>query len=471
MSEEEKKDSSYPRKKLGDIFIPRTPKEPSGKTENLSIAKDPQSLGKIIDSLNEGIVVVDSRTHKILYINDFGARVLGTDKDHLMGKVWDEYISSFVDKRLGGNNCFLLTSSGESLPINIHESAWVKEGREYIIHNFTVKNRIEFYQDIFENIKKDRGEEEGLFLYELDKEGIPAHFLEVNDTACFKLGYSKEELMRIPPLDIEGGNITEKVAFVHRLLANGDVSFDTVHLSKNGEKIPVHIRAHLFSFQGKRVVFSTVTYKAKRQEGEQSLEDVMNKLDRVYEETIAALAYAVEKRDAYTAEHQRRVAKLAVAIAREMKLSPDDMRGIYLAASVHDIGKIYVPAEILTKPSRLTENEFGIIKTHVDIGYEILKGIEFPWPIAEIVLQHHERIDGSGYPRGLSNKDILFEAKILAVADVVEAMSSHRPYRPALGIDRALGEILHKKGILYASEVAEACFNLFERKGFEFDIE
>jgi HD-GYP domain-containing protein (c-di-GMP phosphodiesterase class II) len=140
-----------------------------------------------------------------------------------------------------------------------------------------------------------------------------------------------------------------------------------------------------------------------------------------------------------------------------------------MTATIHDLGKIQIPAEILSKPGKLTDNEFNLIKTHPQVGYDILKGIEFPWPIAQIVLQHHERVNGSGYPQGLSGEDILLEARILAVADVVEAMASHRPYRPALGTDKALEEIEKNKGKLYDSEVADACIRLFTKGRFKFE--
>jgi len=193
------------------------------------------------------------------------------------------------------------------------------------------------------------------------------------------------------------------------------------------------------------------------------------KLQKTLEETIYALASAIEMRDPYTAGHQKRVTKLACAIAKEMGLSKEQIEGIRMAGLIHDIGKISIPSEILTKPGKLNDLEYSLIKTHPQAGYNILKGIEFPWPVAQIVLQHHERMDGSGYPQGLCGKDILLEARILAVADVVEAMSSHRPYRPAYGIDKALEEISKNKGILYDPEVVNACLRLFNQKGFKFD--
>ena len=193
------------------------------------------------------------------------------------------------------------------------------------------------------------------------------------------------------------------------------------------------------------------------------------KLQKTLEETIHALASAIEMRDPYTAGHQKRVTKLACAIAKEMGLSKEQIEGIRMAGLIHDIGKISIPSEILTKPGKLNDLECSLIKTHPQAGYNILKGIEFPWPVAQIVLQHHEMMDGSGYPQGLCGKDILLEAGILAVADVVEAMSSHRPYRPAYGIDKALEEISKNKGILYDPEVVNACLRLFNQKGFKFD--
>lgn len=198
-----------------------------------------------------------------------------------------------------------------------------------------------------------------------------------------------------------------------------------------------------------------------------ALQDSMEKLRKALEGSILAIASTVETRDPYTAGHQQRVAELATAIAKEMGLLDDQIYGIRMGGVIHDLGKISIPAEILSKPGSITEIEFNLIKTHPKVGYDILKAIEFPWPIAQMVLQHHERMDGSGYPSGLSGEEIILEARILGVADVVEAMASHRPYRPALGIDKALKEISKNKGLLYDSDVAEACLKLFKEKEFE----
>lgn len=198
------------------------------------------------------------------------------------------------------------------------------------------------------------------------------------------------------------------------------------------------------------------------------LEHTMEQLARALEGTIDAMSLTIEMRDMYTAGHQRRVAALAEAIAVEMQLPSDRIEGIRMSGIIHDIGKIAMPAEILTKPARLSANEFQLIKEHPRVGYDILKKIEFPWPVAQIILQHHERMDGSGYPDGLVGEAILLEARILAVADVVEALSSHRPYRPALGLEKAIEEIRRGRGIRYDIQVVDACFRLFKEHRFAF---
>ncbi|MEW6332250.1 MAG: PAS domain S-box protein [Pseudomonadota bacterium] len=186
-------------------------------------------------------------------------------------------------------------------------------------------------------------------------------------------------------------------------------------------------------------------------------------------ETVEAIGSALEKRDPYTAGHQRQVAKLAHAIAQEMHLPQEAVEGIYMGSLIHDVGKISVPAEILSRPGKLSDAEFNLIKAHPQVGYDIIKGIEFPWHVARMILQHHERLDGSGYPQGLKGEEISLEARILAVADVVEAMASHRPYRPGLGLDKALEEISQNRGVLYDPQAVDVCLRLFREKGFTFE--
>ena len=206
-----------------------------------------------------------------------------------------------------------------------------------------------------------------------------------------------------------------------------------------------------------------------RKMAEQELDKSYRNLQKTLEETVNALSALVEMRDPYTAGHQNRVAGIARAIAQELGLSEDAAQGIWVASLIHDIGKVRVPADILSRPAHLSSAEFELIKEHPRTGYEILKKIDFPWPIAEIVLQHHERINGSGYPLGLKGDEILFASRIIGVADVVEAMTYHRPYREALGLDAALDEIKENKGILYDSDVVDACIKVFLEKGLALD--
>jgi HD-GYP domain-containing protein (c-di-GMP phosphodiesterase class II) len=203
----------------------------------------------------------------------------------------------------------------------------------------------------------------------------------------------------------------------------------------------------------------TLRMKAAHREQEQRLQKNML-------QTVEAIASIVEMRDPYTSGHQARVADIAKEIARQMGLPEEQMQAIHLAGLVHDLGKIRIPAEILSKPSRLNEVEYKLIKMHPQAGYDILKGVDFSWPIAGMVLQHHERMDGSGYPQGLKGDKILPGARILIVADVVEAMSSHRPYRPGLGIDTALAEIVRGRGTHYDPQVVDACVALFKESGY-----
>ena len=215
-------------------------------------------------------------------------------------------------------------------------------------------------------------------------------------------------------------------------------------------------------YKGKHVFITALVDVTEQMEAREQLRQTLDA-------TIHAMARVVETRDPYTAGHQKRVATLACAIAERMEISKETAEGIQMAGVIHDLGKLRVPADILTNPGRLTDHEFGIIKTHPQVAYDILKGINFSWPVADIVFQHHERFDGSGYPQGLAGEGILLEARILGVADVVEAMASHRPYRPALGIETALDEISSHVGSRYAPEPAEACLEVFAGGAFSFE--
>jgi len=214
---------------------------------------------------------------------------------------------------------------------------------------------------------------------------------------------------------------------------------------------------------------STARDITEHKQAEDALRQNYEKLKRAMDGAVKALALLAERRDPYTAGHQQRVARLAVGIAQELGLPQEDIETLAVAGLLHDIGKVSVPTEILSKPGKLNENEFSLLRRHSQVSYDIVKTLGLPWAIDQIVLQHHERLDGSGYPQGLAGDNIILGGKILGVADVVEAMVSHRPYRAALGLDKALEEISDKKGVLYDPAVVEACLKLFQEKGFKLE--
>ena len=294
--------------------------------------------------------------------------------------------------------------------------------------------------------------------------------IDANQAAADLFGYTREEMTRLNALQLYVDAIDAR-RFQKEIERRGFVRDYEVKLrKKNGTEMnclfTVSVRrASNGTILGYHGIIRDIT---ERKRAEVELQQSLKKLKKGLESTASSLASAVEIKDPYTAGHQQRVTKLACAMATDMGLTDDQAEGVRITASLHDIGKIGVPAEILSKPGRLIDIEFNLIKNHPQTGYELLKDIEFPWPVAQIVLQHHERMDGSGYPQGLKSEDILLEARILAVADVVEAMASHRPYRAALGIEAALEEISKNKGILYDAEVVDACLKLFTEKGFKF---
>ncbi|EPR34219.1 putative PAS/PAC sensor protein [Alkalidesulfovibrio alkalitolerans DSM 16529] len=269
--------------------------------------------------------------------------------------------------------------------------------------------------------------------------------------------------------EIGGELVLDMAGRAIRSGAQPEVRGDLMLVAQKGERVPVQVSIAPISRGDGGVMGSVLVIRdvSGRRQAEMDLKRTVNQLRLTVKQTVNALAITSEKRDPYTAGHQQRVAQLACTVAAEMGLDEDMIEGIRVAGLLHDIGKIYVPAEILSKPARLTTMEMGIMKTHSEVGYDILKEVPFPWPVADIVLQHHERMDGSGYPNGLSGEEMLVQSRIISVADVVEAMSSHRPYRAALGIERALEEISRNKGKLYDPDMVDICLRLF-RNGFQF---
>lgn len=307
---------------------------------------------------------------------------------------------------------------------------------------------------------------DSIFVHDLETFAI----LDVNQKMTEMFGYAREEARQLTVEEMSLGvppfSQREAGVWLGKAIETGPQLFEWMSRDKSGRVFWTEVNIKRASIGGQDRLLAIVRDITGRKAVERELKGTLDRLQSTLEGTIEAMALSVEMRDPFTAGHQQRVAALARAVAQEMVLSEEQIHVVRLAAFVHDIGKIGVPAEILSKSGRLAETEFALVKCHSDKGCSILEKIEFPWPVARIVHQHHERMDGSGYPSGLKGEEILLEARIIAVADVVEAMASHRPYRPALGVEAALQEITLQSGVLYDSQVVDACRRIFARGPF-----
>lgn len=295
-------------------------------------------------------------------------------------------------------------------------------------------------------------------------------FVFANPRACEILGYAPGELDGHEVLPLIGEEDRDGVAEMMRMVISGELPSaerNFIGLGKQGDPVDIGARAIRVILDNRPLILGMAQDIGERKKAQEAIERYTRRLEQAMMATVEAVSAMVELRDPYTSGHERRVGELAAAIGAELNLPEESVTGLRMTGYVHDIGKISVPAEILSKPGRLTDIEFEIIKTHARSGYDILKGVEFPWPLPQTILQHHERLDGSGYPQHLKGDEIILEARILAVADVVESMASHRPYRPALGIDKALEEIERNSGKFYDPLIAEACLRLFRERDYQ----
>jgi PAS domain S-box-containing protein/putative nucleotidyltransferase with HDIG domain len=298
-----------------------------------------------------------------------------------------------------------------------------------------------------------------------------SNFIYANPNFLQMLGYPETEVVG---KDVHGFTTADptNLKTIHEAWLALDQGADEVTYTvpmkkKNGDYITVELHARLIDWDGAPAHIVMVNDITERQRQQEKIAAYTAQLERSMESTLEAVSKMVEMRDPYTAGHERRVGQIARDIAIEMGWPEEKAEPLKMVGLVHDIGKISVPAEILAKPSRLNELEMQMVRTHAQAGYEILKNVDFPMPVAEIIHQHHERMDGSGYPQGLKGDAILPEARILAVADVFESMCTHRPYRPALGQDAAITEITRNRGKLYDQAAAEALIRLVTKKGYK----
>ena len=293
--------------------------------------------------------------------------------------------------------------------------------------------------------------------------------LEANNAFTNFLGYAPAEVTKLLLYDFIAHDRENIDEYVRQILTSGAIIIgERVWRRKNGSTIDVQSTANKIRQGGKDICFVVARDITERKRAEEAIRESSQKLQRNIEGTVQVMAKMVEIWDPYTSGHQRRVTQLACAIAKEMNLSEERIESIRIAGFLQDIGKITIPEKILSKPNKIDKNELDIVRGHVQVGYEILKEVEFDRLVTQVVLQHHERMDGSGYPKGLAGDEILLEARILGVADVVEAMASHRPHRPALSIKKVLVEIFKQRCTLFDPNVVDACLKVFIEKGFNF---
>jgi len=451
-----------------------------------ALRESEEKYRQLVDHAPAGIYEVDYIQRKFVTVNDVMCEYTGYTKEELLGNMspfdvlTDESKALFMER-------MTKVFAGEKVPQDVEYTIKTKDGRniwvilntkfvydngfpkgaKVVVHNITERKLAD------ESLRKS--EERYRFLVNNSSDAIflsrDGRILFPNPKTLEILGYSQEEMGELTYKQLLHPDDLALIQELDQRRREGKETRGTYTLrvrTRTGDELWAQINSVPIVWEGKLAALNFARDITSQKRAEEDLRQSLEKLRKITGATIQAMAQTVEVRDPYTAGHQKRVADLARAIATRMGLSSDRVDGIRMAGVIHDIGKISLPAEILSKPGLLTPLEFSLIKTHSQIGYDILKDIEFPWDIATMVLQHHEKLDGSGYPQGVMADQILLEARILTVADVVEAMASHRPYRPSLGLDKALEEIRDKKGRSYDPDVVDACIHLFTENKFIF---
>lgn len=462
----------------------------TSKRAELKLQDSEEKFRTITTTANDAIIMLDNGDC-ISFWNEAAERLFGFSRVEVMGgKLYEKIIPAGLRAAyIKGFKSFRDTGQGAVIGKTVEFTAMNKSGTEFPIELSlsSVKiddkwNAVGIIRDITErkNMEKDNIKQIDFLNNVFESITNPLYVVNANDytvemanssaysgeflqgTACYKLMHN---------VNTPCGAIDEQCPLNEVKRTKKPAVVEHVHYDNNDKPRFYNVHGYpVFDDQGN--VKQMIEYSediTDRKQSEVEIKQGIKKLKLALEGIINTLALTVEQRDPYTAGHQLRVSKLACVIADEMKLSEDQIEGLRMSGIVHDIGKMHIPTEILSRSGKLTEDEFNIVKSHAQVGYDILKGNQFPWPIADIVHQHHEHMDGSGYPLGLSDGDILMEARIICVADVVEAMASHRPYRPSLGMNVALEEILRRKGVHYDARVVKACLEIIKEKGFEFE--
>ena len=468
----------------GDLFITGMGIDISERKKmEETLRQSEERYRTILDEMADAYFEVDLAGH-YTFLNDTLCRALGDSREELIGKSFrNQLAKADYENVYGAFGNIYITGNPDK---NITYKFTRKDGAARLAEmaGFPLKNskgEIVGFRGVGRDITESRlaeelqreNEEKYRLIFEnsplgllyFDDKGV---IVACNDSFVKIIGSSREELVGLNMLNLPDKDI---VSAVQQALNGSNGLYEGFYSSVTAKKVtpikatfaPMIIkREGIFGGVG---IIEDISDRMQAEKQRLHSFEVMRKALRA---TVQAISMTVEMKDPYTSGHQQRVSDLARSIATEMGLPSDELEFIRTASTIHDIGKIAIPAEILSKPTKLSDIEFSIIKTHSQSGYDILKDIEFPWPVADVILQHHERINGSGYPNGLKGENILLEARILAVADVVEAIASHRPYRASLGIDFALEDISRNKGILYDAAVVDACLRLFNEKEYKF---
>jgi len=454
-----------------------------------ALRESEERFRKLANATGEGIII--HREGTIMDANELAAKTIGYSIEEIIGKniitfVAPESIEPVMQKLSEGathDKLFL-----ELKVLRKDKSIFSAEASGRPIRYKNIDARVLAFRDITERKQAEEELKERENKYHLLADNVHdvifvldmnLKYTYVSPSVKILRGYEPEEVMKQTPSktltpsswDLAMKNLAEVLELEkteHREI-NISRTLQLEMRRKDGTTVWTEVKFSAIRDENQQPVgiLGVTRDITERKQAEEQLQQTLESLKNAVGATIQVMVSAVEMRDPYTAGHQIRVASLACAIATEMGLPKDKIDGLRMAGSIHDIGKLSVPAEILSKPTNLTDIEFSLIKEHSRSGYDILKDVESPWPLAQIVYQHHERMDGSGYPRNLKGEEILIEARILALADVVEAMASHRPYRAALGIEVALEEIEKNKGIFYDNAVVDACLRLFREKGYQ----